>query len=326
MYQLDITREKKYTLSMKKISHLHRSSQNPSGGSDCSGIKSSNSYCVEAFDEPTLPEETITSTTSTSTSTITTSEVLTTPPPTMNEASTTTTPTTTSASNGVQTPAPVHNGIVSNCNKFYMVQYGDSLASIAQKNNVRAADIVAWNGLNSGCTNLWLDTYTCVGIIGGTPTVLPTTTTTARNGIQTPQPTQPSIVSNCDKFHLVGDGDTCAKIASTHGMSTAQLTQWNILNGACSNLWGAVYACVCVIGFTPTPTPTNAGNGIETPQTSQGSIVANCKKFEFVYSGDTCETVAKRRGIMVKQMTTWNPSIHSDCKKLWANAYTCVGV
>ncbi|KAF9876154.1 hypothetical protein CkaCkLH20_06600 [Colletotrichum karsti] len=235
------------------------------------------------------------------------------------------TTTTTKAGNGVQTPEPVHTGIVSNCNKFYMVKSGDSCASIAKQNNIRNADVVSWNGLNSGCTNLWLDTYACIGIIGGSPTVPQTTTTTkAGNGIQTPQPTQPGIASNCDKFHLVGDGDSCAKIASANGISVAQFAQWNTLNSGCSNLWGSVYACVHVVGFTPTPT--NPGNGIQTPQPTQGSLVANCKKFEFVKSGDTCDVVAKRVGITVKQMTTWNPSIGSDCTKLWANAYACVGV
>jgi sulfur relay (sulfurtransferase) complex TusBCD TusD component (DsrE family) len=41
---------------------------------------------------------------------------------------------------------------------------------------------------------------------------------------------------------------------------------------------------------------------------------------------DSCETFAKRRGISVKQLTTWNSSIGSDCKKLWAKAYARVGV
>ena len=244
-----------------------------------------------------------TTTTTTASTPTTPSDVVTTAPPVITEDPTTA-PTTTSAGNRIEPPAPIHNGIVANCNKFYMVQSGDTCGSIAQKNGVRSSDVVSWNGLNSGCTDFWLDTYACVGIIGGTPTVPETTTTTtAGNGIQTPQPTQPGIVSNCDKFHLVGDGDTCAKIASANGITTAQFAQWNSLNGACSNLWGGVYACVRVIGFTPTPT--NPGNGIETPLPTQGSIVANCKKFEMVVSGDTtCETVAKRRGITVKQMMT----------------------
>ncbi|TID07466.1 LysM domain-containing protein [Colletotrichum higginsianum] len=236
------------------------------------------------------------------------------------------TTTTTKAGNGIQTPQPVHTGIASNCNKFYMVKSGDSCASIAQKNSIRTADVVSWNGLNSGCTNLWLDTYACIGVVGGSPTVpQPATTTKAGNGIQTPQPTQPGIAANCDKFHFVSDGDTCAKIASANGISAAQFAQWNGLNSGCSNLWGSAYACVRVVG-TPTSPGNGGGGAVQTPQPTQGSIVAGCKLFEFVRSGDTCDVVAKRRGVTVKQLTTWNPSIGSDCTKLWANAYACVGV
>ncbi|KAM0335264.1 hypothetical protein ACHAQA_000308 [Verticillium albo-atrum] len=237
----------------------------------------------------------------------------------------TTPATTTKPSNGVSTPAPVHTGIVNNCNKFYFVQSGDSCASIAQKNSVRTADIVAWNGLNSGCTNLWLDTFACAGVIGGTTTpATPTTTTKAGNGIQTPQPTQPGISSSCNKFYKVVSGDSCASIAKKNGVSAAQFTQWNSLNSGCTNLWGDVYACVGIVGSTPTPT--SPSNGIQTPQPTQGKLVANCKKFELVAEGDTCAAVAKRRGISIKQLTDWNPSIGSDCKSLWAKAYACVGI
>ncbi|KAL0935699.1 LysM domain-containing protein [Colletotrichum truncatum] len=234
-------------------------------------------------------------------------------------------PVTTTAGNGVQTPAPVHNGIVKNCAKFHLVQSGDTCAVIARNYGLSTSQVVSWNGLNNGCTDLWGDTYACVGLIGGTPTTTAKTTTTAAgNGVQTPQPTQPGIASNCNKFHLVKSGDTCASIASGNNIPVSRFIQWNSLNSACSNLWGDTYACIGLIGSSPSPTTTKPPTGVTTPQPIQGSIVPNCRKFEWINGGDTCEVVANRNGITVKQLTTWNPSIGSDCRSLWANAYACV--
>ncbi|KAH3915480.1 hypothetical protein HBH56_074860 [Parastagonospora nodorum] len=46
---------------------------------------------------------------------------------------------------------------------------------------------------------MWAEVNVCVGTIGGATIAPPTTTTTAGNGIQTPQPTQPGMVTICAK-------------------------------------------------------------------------------------------------------------------------------
>ncbi|KAI0418175.1 hypothetical protein F5X98DRAFT_122062 [Xylaria grammica] len=46
-----------------------------------------------------------------------------------------------------------------------------------------------------------------------TTTTAPKTTTSLGNGIAVPAPYQPSMVSDCDEFHLVNNGDTCTSIA-----------------------------------------------------------------------------------------------------------------
>jgi hypothetical protein len=56
-------------------------------------------------------------------------------------------------------------GIVSNCNKWYLVQSGDSCYTIEQATGVTLADLLAWNtDVNSACTNLYLGYYICIGI------------------------------------------------------------------------------------------------------------------------------------------------------------------
>lgn len=80
-------------------------------------------------------------------------------------STTTTTPTTTTG-NGVTTPTPIQTGTVTDCNAFYYVVSGDSCSSIASDKEVTVAHLEAWNpAIGTDCTNLWLDTYICVGIL-----------------------------------------------------------------------------------------------------------------------------------------------------------------
>ncbi|KAL2753126.1 carbohydrate-binding module family 50 protein [Sodiomyces alcalophilus JCM 7366] len=80
----------------------------------------------------------------------------------------------------------------------------------------------------------------------------PTTTAPPDNGITTPQPIQPGMVDNCNRFYLVEAGDNCAEIASAHGILLTQFITWNpTVGGAtCAWLWANVHVCVGLIGTT----------------------------------------------------------------------------
>ncbi|KAK2034889.1 LysM domain-containing protein [Colletotrichum zoysiae] len=142
------------------------------------------------------------------------------------------------------------------------------------------------------------------------------------------------MVNNCNRFYFVESGDTCARIASNHGVSVNQLATWNNGGGAsCSGLWANVWVCVRVIGVTPTsavPAPpattTSPGNGISTPGPAQPGMVMNCDRFYFVVSGDACASIVSRHGITLAQFTTWNDVGGSACSRLWLNARVCVRV
>jgi hypothetical protein len=43
----------------------------------------------------------------------------------------------------------------------------------------------------------------------------------------TPSPVQDGMVANCNKFHFVQRGQTCATIAPLYSISVAQFVQWN---------------------------------------------------------------------------------------------------
>src|SRR4051794_25928636 len=103
--------------------------------------------------------------------------------------------------------------MVENCNKFHLVSSGDDCGTIASKYGISRADFLAWNsGVGAGCGSLWLDYYVCVSIVGSTPSTT-TSPTSPTNGVTTPTPIRPGMVANCDKFHMVVDGDECRALA-----------------------------------------------------------------------------------------------------------------
>lgn len=76
-------------------------------------------------------------------------------------------PTTTTTTQPTPTsdPSPKMPGIVTNCKAFYEVTSGDTCYSIARAHGISFDQLRAWNtALDSGCTNLWLGYYICVGI------------------------------------------------------------------------------------------------------------------------------------------------------------------
>jgi hypothetical protein len=69
-----------------------------------------------------------------------------------------------------------------------------------------------------------------------------TTTTSAGNGVETPQPTQPGMVSNCATFHYIGPNTVCSQVLSYRQISVADLYKWKpSVNADCSGLQKLVY-------------------------------------------------------------------------------------
>lgn len=78
-------------------------------------------------------------------------------------------PTTTAAPtrppNGVETPKPIQEGMVTNCKKFHFVSPGDRCAQILAYNNISVADLYRWNpAVGPNCQGMWASTYVCVGV------------------------------------------------------------------------------------------------------------------------------------------------------------------
>ncbi|KAJ5726916.1 Peptidoglycan-binding Lysin subgroup [Penicillium malachiteum] len=142
-------------------------------------------------------------------------------------------------------PTPTQAGISESCSKFDLVESGDTCAAIASAYSISLSDFYAWNpAVGSTCSDLDLGYYVCVGTDSST---VATTTTSAGNGITTPTPDEPGMVSDCTKFWLVGSGDTCADIASSEGITVADIEKWNSQVGSgCTDIWLGDYICVGV--------------------------------------------------------------------------------
>ncbi|KAH6675409.1 LysM domain-containing protein [Plectosphaerella plurivora] len=255
--------------------------------------------------------------------------------PTTTQASTTSANPTSTGANGIVTPSPTQPpSIVSNCNKFDFVDPGTSCTNILSRNGLTIAQLFAWNsGVNADCSGMWANVYLCVGVIGGSPTTITTsttraTTTSAGNGITTPTPTQPpSIVSNCNKFYFVEPGTSCTQVLSANGITLAQLFAWNSgVNSDCSGMWASVHLCVGIIGgSTPTTTTrattTSAGNGVATPTPTMPNMVTNCNRFYKVVENDTCDVIRGKTGVSNANLISWN-GLGASCN-VWLGYYLC---
>ncbi|RYP03040.1 hypothetical protein DL765_010618 [Monosporascus sp. GIB2] len=258
---------------------------NSSLGVGCRAYAVGKSYCVEAYGEP-KPTTSL-------------------PPPSTTTKNPTELPTTTTApkhTNGIETPTPIHPGMVDNCDAFYLVKSGDGCSTIAEKHGITLKELVTWNPeIGDTCSGLWKDVNVCVSVIGHT-----TVPTEPDNGIEIPKPTQPGMVKNCDTFYKVKSGDSCGNIAKNSGINLDEFVEWNtgVRGNDCTGLLLDFH--ILRLGLGHTPTPTDTGNGIETPSPIQDGMTKSCKTFHFVTSGQSCATVASRYGISVADFVRWN--------------------
>ncbi|OAA43364.1 LysM domain-containing protein [Beauveria brongniartii RCEF 3172] len=67
-------------------------------------------------------------------------------------------------------------------------------------------------------------------------------------GIETPQPLQPEMTRNCNRFHKVQPNETCVDIAARNGIAQADMVLWNpSVNSDCSGLRPYAYACTSIL-------------------------------------------------------------------------------
>ncbi|KAF7558113.1 hypothetical protein G7Z17_g83 [Cylindrodendrum hubeiense] len=237
-----------------------------------------------------------------------------------------------SPTNGIETPSPIQEGMVKNCNKFHLVKTTTTCASIQESYKLPLATFYKWNpAVGSDCRALLASYYVCVMTVDYKPT--PVTTlkpepTKPSNGIATPSPIQANMHKNCNKFHLVKSTATCASICDSYKVPLKDFYSWNPSVGStCKSLMAEYYVCVSIVGWSPPkPSPTSPGNGISTPSPIQTGMVKNCKKFYRVQKTSTCASIQTSYKVTMAQLAKWNPAIGSKCTALWPDYNICVGV
>ncbi|KAH6724401.1 hypothetical protein BKA61DRAFT_29479 [Leptodontidium sp. MPI-SDFR-AT-0119] len=155
--------------------------------------------------------------------------------------------TSTTTVGGIVTPTPTQPGMIDSCDKFQFASTGTSCSAILSQNSLSLAQFFAWNsGVKADCSGMWAEVYVCVhaktGVIA--TTTLKTTTTTAGNGIATPTPTMPGMVTNCKRFYKVVSGDSCDAIVSKTGVTKANIIAWNTQVGSACAVWLDYYICI----------------------------------------------------------------------------------
>lgn len=186
-------------------------------------------------------------------------------------------------------------------------------------------NFVFWNpAVGNDCNGVWADAYYCVDT-SGTPTTRPASSTkpiTTGDGVSTPLPTEPGMVSNCNKFHFA---NKCSQVISYQKITREDFVRWypNV-NSDCSGMQADVNVYVGVIeGLTTTTklttTTTTAGNGIQTPQSTQPEMVVDCKKNHFAAKGVVCSQLTSYSKITLADFVKSNPGVGADCRNMWAD-------
>jgi LysM repeat protein len=227
---------------------------------------------------------------------------------------------------------PVPSGTIKDCTYFVDANAGDTCASIASDWGITNAQFLNYNpSVKSDCSGLVVGDSYCVEENYGkgpestsaTPTTSPTTTASS-----VPSPTQSNLVSNCQRFYLVKDGDTCGGIVNNyHEFSLQDFYSWNPSVGdQCQSLIAGYYVCIGVPGTptTPVTTPAPKTTGVSPTQTG---IASDCTKYYEAQSGDSCYSIVQSFGEFSQDdFFKWNPSVGSDCSGLYAGYYYCVAV
>ncbi|KAI1104573.1 hypothetical protein F4804DRAFT_332111 [Jackrogersella minutella] len=76
-------------------------------------------------------------------------------------------------------------------------------------------------------------------------------------------------------------------------------------------------------GVAETPTSSRSAAGA-TPTPCQAGMVAGCRQFYSVVSGDYCQKIADAFSIALALFYGWNPAVGNDCKSLFVGYYVCV--
>ncbi|KAJ5864836.1 uncharacterized protein N7529_006752 [Penicillium soppii] len=233
---------------------------------------------------------------------------------------------------------PTQSGIANNCDALYVVKTNDTCASIVKVyGNFTLTQFYTWNpAVGTSCKYLDAGDAVCVGVpsTSATPTSSGATSTATSTK---PSPVMPSTAADCTKYYYVVENDSCESIETAHDITAAEFSKWNpyVSNGTdCQHLWLDTYVCVDAPDSSSSTATTSIANTATQTVTSTSTIpspvmpstVADCTKYHYVVTDDTCESIEGANDITAAQFSTWNPYVAdgTDCQNLWLDTYVCV--
>ncbi|KFY07430.1 hypothetical protein V492_07145 [Pseudogymnoascus sp. VKM F-4246] len=235
-------------------------------------------------------------------------------------------------------PTHTQAGQVAYCNKWKLVNPGDTCASIQARYSTSMSldDFKKWNpAIGANCTSLFADYYVCVGIQSqsshtdyttATSQWYPPYTSTVHptpNSTFVPSPTQSGIPPSCMAFYQATANDTCESIIKEEGyVSLDELKEYNpALGSDCAGLIPGDYYCV-MNGTLPLPSVATAA-----PAATQTGITPDCVSWYRADSGEDCDLIVKIFGTFgAEDFLKWNPAVKSDCSGLKIGNYYCVAI
>ncbi|KAG5819382.1 hypothetical protein H9Q74_001138 [Fusarium xylarioides] len=217
-------------------------------------------------------------------------------------------------------PSPLAAGTPANCTRYHQVQSYNTCENILAQFYLDIEQFYAMNPtIGKDCTGLAMvpededndDDGLTTSVVSSTNVASVTGTTAS-----TPSPIQTGMVSNCNKFYNVQDGDGYWAISHNNNINLDDFYKWNPAVGKdCSTLQPKFYVCVgAQASGIPTPTPTQTG------------MVKGCRAFYKVQKGDGCWAIANNHKIKLDDFYKWNPAVKTDCSGLQPNYNVCVGV
>lgn len=77
---------------------------------------------------------------------------------------------------------------------------------------------------------------------------------------------------------------------------------------------------------TPKPTSQLDSNSLALPYPTQAGLTKACTSFHRVEGGETCYSIVQKYGTFtLADFYDWNPAVGSECRRLFAEFYVCVG-
>lgn len=192
-------------------------------------------------------------------------------------------------------PASTQTGTTKSCSKWHVVKSGDTCATLEATYKITHQQFLSWNpAVSSDCiSNFWPNYAYCVS--GSTSTASSTTktsTTTSRAPTTTskpassitrvtspPGPTFTGTPANCNNWHTVQDGDTCATVEQKYFITHAQFIAWNpaVSQDCVSNFWTKNSYCVGIDPSLPSTRSSTTSKASSTSLTSSRSSTTSWK-------------------------------------------------